>query len=232
ANLYCLRTDIATLDLHWDFVLVPGCGDLKITKLSDEFGQYILDLKCGSCLRERHTTHIYWPNFAVGMPSLMTWQGVSHALFNLWQKEMHCASRPDDDPARIQESLTRSRSQKSCRRISWVAGTTPSLRWLLIPCTKAREGRKARINGRVVTPEIPRKLAAYNSIRCVSWTAATPFSCLPLNPFRPMPSYRFGDTSGRWALQRRLLSAMTGAEYCRPCKPFFPVRPLKKSSQE
>jgi hypothetical protein len=30
--------------------------DLKITKLGDEFGQYELILKCGSCLRERHTT--------------------------------------------------------------------------------------------------------------------------------------------------------------------------------
>ncbi len=30
--------------------------DLKITKLSDEFGQYTLVLTCGSCLRERHTT--------------------------------------------------------------------------------------------------------------------------------------------------------------------------------
>jgi hypothetical protein len=30
--------------------------DLHITKLSDEFGQYTLVLKCESCLRERHTT--------------------------------------------------------------------------------------------------------------------------------------------------------------------------------
>jgi hypothetical protein len=30
--------------------------DLKIKKLSDEFGQYVLILKCGSCLHERHTT--------------------------------------------------------------------------------------------------------------------------------------------------------------------------------
>lgn len=30
--------------------------DLKITKLSDEFGQYTLILKCDSCLRERRTT--------------------------------------------------------------------------------------------------------------------------------------------------------------------------------
>jgi hypothetical protein len=30
--------------------------DLVITKLSDEFGQYTLVLKCECCLRERHTT--------------------------------------------------------------------------------------------------------------------------------------------------------------------------------
>jgi hypothetical protein len=30
--------------------------DLEIKKLSDEFGQYTLILKCGSCLRERHCT--------------------------------------------------------------------------------------------------------------------------------------------------------------------------------
>src|ERR1700733_11223755 len=30
--------------------------DLKITKLSDEFGQYTLIPKCESCLRERRTT--------------------------------------------------------------------------------------------------------------------------------------------------------------------------------
>jgi hypothetical protein len=30
--------------------------DLKITKLSDEIGQYTLILKCDSCLRERRTT--------------------------------------------------------------------------------------------------------------------------------------------------------------------------------
>jgi hypothetical protein len=29
--------------------------DLKIDKLSDEFGQYTLVLMCESCLRERHT---------------------------------------------------------------------------------------------------------------------------------------------------------------------------------
>jgi hypothetical protein len=28
----------------------------KVEKLSDEFGQYVLILKCGSCLRERRTT--------------------------------------------------------------------------------------------------------------------------------------------------------------------------------
>jgi hypothetical protein len=33
-----------------------GMAALNITKLSDEFGQYTLVLKCGSCLRERHTT--------------------------------------------------------------------------------------------------------------------------------------------------------------------------------
>lgn len=33
-----------------------GMRDLKITKLSDEFGQYELILKCEGCLRERRTT--------------------------------------------------------------------------------------------------------------------------------------------------------------------------------
>jgi hypothetical protein len=30
--------------------------EFKVEKLSDEFGQYILILKCESCLRERRTT--------------------------------------------------------------------------------------------------------------------------------------------------------------------------------
>jgi hypothetical protein len=30
--------------------------EFKVEKLSDEFGQYVLILKCGSCLRELRTT--------------------------------------------------------------------------------------------------------------------------------------------------------------------------------
>jgi hypothetical protein len=30
--------------------------EYKVEKLSDEFGQYVLILRCGSCLRERRTT--------------------------------------------------------------------------------------------------------------------------------------------------------------------------------
>jgi hypothetical protein len=30
--------------------------DFKVDKLSDEFGQYVLFLKCASCLHERRTT--------------------------------------------------------------------------------------------------------------------------------------------------------------------------------
>jgi hypothetical protein len=33
-----------------------GVANFGVEKLSDEFGQYLLILKCGSCLRERRTT--------------------------------------------------------------------------------------------------------------------------------------------------------------------------------
>lgn len=34
----------------------PMPREFRVEKLSDEFGQYVLILKCGSCLRERRTT--------------------------------------------------------------------------------------------------------------------------------------------------------------------------------
>jgi hypothetical protein len=52
----------------------------KVEKLSDEFGQYVLILKCESCLRERRTT----PNM---IAHITGW----HASLNDVARRMRCS---------------------------------------------------------------------------------------------------------------------------------------------
>jgi hypothetical protein len=43
-------------EFRWSAQSGPMAKDFHVDKLADEFGQYVLHLKCESCLHERRTT--------------------------------------------------------------------------------------------------------------------------------------------------------------------------------
>jgi hypothetical protein len=66
--------------------------DFKVEKRSDEFGQYTLIMKCGSCLRERRTT----PNMIAhicGWDATTRGRRATDAVLHLRREELLSAGR-------------------------------------------------------------------------------------------------------------------------------------------